>query len=115
MRLASASREYAEAAQWDLAVGYARQAGERALRMYAPRAALEQLSRALHACSGLGRAPDPELLRLRGQAHDLLGHFEQAEADYTAAREAAQTANDRAAEWRVLLDLTLLWAGRSYD
>jgi tetratricopeptide (TPR) repeat protein len=106
---------YAEAAQWQPALVHARKAGERALRMYAPRAAVEQLTRAVDAAQALGQPGDPELFRLRGQANDLLGEFEAAQADLDASVGAAQSIPDRTAEWHALLDLSLLWARRSYE
>jgi DNA-binding NarL/FixJ family response regulator len=113
--VADLAYHYAEAGLPEPALRYARRAGERALRMYAPHAALEQLTRASDATRQLGTPIDPELLRLRGQANDLIGDFEAASTDFASAREAARAANNREAEWRALLDLSLLWAGRDYD
>ena len=81
---------HAEAAQWQPALVYARKAGELALRMYAPRAAVEQFTRALDASDALRQPGDPELFRLRGQANDLLGEFDAAQADLEASVGAAR-------------------------
>jgi DNA-binding NarL/FixJ family response regulator len=105
---------FAEAGMAEPALGYARRAGARALRMYAPHAALGQLTRALDMTRQLGVAADPELFRLRAQAHDFAGDFSSANADLDAARQAARARGDREAEWRALLDQGLLWAGRDY-
>jgi DNA-binding CsgD family transcriptional regulator len=103
-----------EAGQWEKALDYARRVGERSLALYAPRAAIEQLTRALEAAQRLARLPAPALLHSRGQAYETLGDFEHARADYEAAWRAAQGQYDHAAEWLALLDLGLLWAGRDY-
>jgi DNA-binding CsgD family transcriptional regulator/tetratricopeptide (TPR) repeat protein len=112
--VAELAYHYAEAGQAEPALRYARQAGERALRMYAPSAAIEQFDRAIHAARQLGIEPDPQLLRLNGQAHDLAGDFASAESAYSAALEVARANADVRSAWRVLLDLSLLWAGRDY-
>lgn len=106
---------YAEAHQWQAALPYARQAGERALRMYAPRAAVEQLTRAIDAARALSVAPEPEVFRLRGEAYELLGDFDAARGDLETAIASARAAGDRRVEWQALLDLSLLWAGRDYE
>ncbi|HEX6777706.1 MAG TPA: AAA family ATPase [Ktedonobacterales bacterium] len=103
-----------EAGQWEKAFNYAQQIGERSLALYAPRAAIEQFTRALDAARRLSYAPSPALLHRRGQAYETLGDFEHARADYEAALHAAPEQHDHAAEWQALLDLGLLWAGRDY-
>jgi DNA-binding CsgD family transcriptional regulator/predicted negative regulator of RcsB-dependent stress response len=113
--VAELAYHYAEAGQAEPALGYARRAGERALHMYAPHAAIEQFDRAIQAARQLGIEPEPELLRLNGQAHDLTGDFVSAESAYTAAAEAARSVGDRPTEWQALLDLSLLWAGQDYE
>ena len=105
-----------EAALWTKALEYAQLAGKKALALFAPRAAMEQFTRALTAASHLHLSPLPmELYRLRGHAFDTLGEFDQARADYEAALQAAQTTGDRRAEWQILLDLGLLWASHDYE
>ena len=104
-----------QAGLWQKSLAYARQAGEKALGLYAPRTAIEQFSRALLAAERLGQPPPADLLRLRGQAYDTLGDFEPARQDYEAALEAAQTSGDRQLTWQTTLDLGLLWAARDYD
>ena len=117
---------FAEAEAWDKALAYARRAGERALRLYAPRAAVEQLTRALEAAHRLMRArgsasapvPTPTLAalhRARGRAYETLGDFERARADYGAAVELARLTPDPRGEWQGLVDLGQLWAGRDYE
>lgn len=102
------------AERWPEAMTYARRAGERALLLHAPRAAVEQLTRAVEAARRLGVAPELALLRARGRAWESLGELDQALSDYEAAHELAAAAADRGAEWQALIDLGFLWASRDY-
>lgn len=104
-----------EAALWPKALDYARRAGEKAQALYAPHAAVQQFTRALHAASRLAVAPGATLYRLRGQAYDTLGDFDRAREDYEQALVAARSAANEQAAWRALLDLGLLWAARDYQ
>jgi DNA-binding CsgD family transcriptional regulator len=113
--LAELAYHFSEASLWEKALSYAQQAGETAQRLYAPRAAIEQFTRALDAASHLALAPLPALYHARGQAYETLGEFEQARHDYEQALEAAHEAHDDVAEWQSLLDLGFLWAGRDYQ
>ena len=124
-RLDDLAYHYHQAGVWEKAVDYAQRAGERALRLYAPRAAVEQLTRALDAAEHLTtstRSAPPlvsasrlaSIHRERGLAYETLGDFRHARADYEAAIEIAQTASDQRAEWEALLDLGVLWTGRDY-
>jgi predicted ATPase/DNA-binding CsgD family transcriptional regulator len=100
---------------WDKAREYGQRAGEQALTLFAPRAAVEQLSWAIQAASHLSDPPTYSLYRARGQAHDLLGEFERARADYEQALALAQEAQESLLEWQGLLDLGFLWASRDYS
>lgn len=113
--LADLAYHYQQAGVWQEALRYARLAGERAQRLYAPRAAVDQFSRALDAAAHLAAGQPPDLYRARGKAHETLGAWESAHQDYQAALTAARGAGDRPAEWDALLDLGMLWAGRDYD
>jgi DNA-binding NarL/FixJ family response regulator len=113
--LADLAYHFSEASLWEKALSYAQQAGEMAQRLYAPRAAIEQLTRALDAASHLALAPRAALYHARGQAYETLGEFEQARHDYEQALGAAYEAHDDIAEWQSLLDLGYLWAGRDYE
>jgi tetratricopeptide (TPR) repeat protein len=104
-----------QAAVWPQAFEYARRAGEKALTLYAPHVAIEQFTRALEAAGQLSMQPPPMLYRMRGQAFDTLGDFDQARADYEAALGAAQLAGDKQTAWQALLDLGLLWASRDCE
>lgn len=99
---------------WSKAVEYGQRAGERALILYAPRAAIEHFTRALGALKHLASTPPATLLRARGQAYETIGEFEQARSDYEHALSIAQQAQDGIMEWQSLLDIGFLWAGRDY-
>jgi DNA-binding NarL/FixJ family response regulator len=99
---------------WEQAQAYARRAGEQAQAIYAPRAAVEQFTRALDAARRLAHDPPHGLYRARGQMYEVLGEFDAACEDYTQALQTARGANDRMAEWQSLLDLGFLWTGRDY-
>jgi DNA-binding CsgD family transcriptional regulator/tetratricopeptide (TPR) repeat protein len=105
---------YTKAAAWERALIYAQQAGERALSLYAPRAALEHLMRALEAAAHLPDTSLAPLHRLCGQACEILGDFEAARAHYGKALQTARSSEDGPIEWSCLIDLGNLWAGRDY-
>jgi predicted ATPase/class 3 adenylate cyclase len=104
-----------QAGAWEKALEYAERAGEQAQGLYASRTAVEQFTRALEATRHLALSPPPKLYRARGQAHETVGDFEQAQSDYERALEAARAAHDGAAEWQSELDLGFLWTGRDYE
>src|SRR5205823_935306 len=89
MHLADLAYHFYESGTWGKALEYAQRVGEKAQRLYAPRTAVEQFTRALEAAHHLALAPSPTLYRARGQAYETLGEFDQARADYEQAREAA--------------------------
>ncbi len=81
---------YTEGQLWPDALEYARQAGDEALALYAPRAAIEQYTRAL-AAAGRLHAPATEIYLKRGKAHALRNEFDLALADFTEALAAARS------------------------
>ncbi|HLX56027.1 MAG TPA: AAA family ATPase [Ktedonobacteraceae bacterium] len=99
---------------WSKAAEYGQRAGERALILYAPRAAIEHFTRVLAALKCLGSTPSAAVVRARGQAYETIGAFEQARADYEQALSIAHQTQDGAMEWQSLLDIGCLWAGRDY-
>jgi len=103
-----------QARAWQKAVDYAQRAGEKALRLYSHRAAIDYFTWALDAADHLFSPPASAVYRARGQAYETLGEFEQAQHDYTWALDAARTMHDRSAEWQSVIDLGFLWAGRDY-
>jgi tetratricopeptide (TPR) repeat protein len=113
-RLTDLAYHFYEAGAWEQALEYGQRAGEQAQAMYAPRAAIEQFTRALDA-GQKGSIPLPTLLfRLRGQAYQTLGDFERARMDYETTLQQARVAGDRQGEWQALMDLGFLWAERDY-
>ncbi|MGH2534205.1 MAG: helix-turn-helix transcriptional regulator [Thermomicrobiales bacterium] len=112
--VADLAQHFFEAGVWAKALEYARRAGENALGLHAPRAAVEHLTRALEAETRLGLPARARTRRDRGRAYETLGDFERARADDEAALEIALTAGDRREEWQALLALGMLWAGRDY-
>ncbi len=114
VQLVDLAYHFSEGEVWSKAFEYGQRAGERALILYAPRAAIEHLTRALDALKHLGGTPPAALLRARGQACETIGAFEQARADYEHALSLAQQTQDGIMEWQGLLDLGFLWAGRDY-
>lgn len=100
---------------WEKAQEYGQRAGEKALTLFAPRAAVEQLSWAIHSASQLSEPLPAALYRARGQAHELLGEFKRARADYEQALHLSQEAHDGQMEWQGLSDLGFLWASRDYS
>jgi predicted ATPase len=102
-----------EAGIWEKALSYAQRAGVRALALYAPRAAIEQYTRALKATHHLTAEPVASLYRLRGQAYETLGEFEHARSDYERALHAGQEAHDGQIQWQAVMDLGFLWAARA--
>ncbi len=112
--LADLSYHFFEAGVWAKALEYGQRAGERALALYAPRAALDHLTRAVQSLAHLPDLPPTTLYRARGKAYETLGEFELARDDYQQALALAQQARDTRLEWQSLLDLGFLWAERDY-
>ncbi len=113
-QLVDLAYHFSEGGVWAKAAEYGQRAGERALILYAPRSAIEHLTRALAALKHLGGTPSAALLRARGQAYETIGAFEQARVDYEQALSLARQAQDGIMEWQSLLDIGFLWAGHDY-
>jgi DNA-binding CsgD family transcriptional regulator/tetratricopeptide (TPR) repeat protein len=114
-RLADLSYHYFTAGEWEKALHYSQQAGDRARQLYSQREAIVYYSRALVAARQLGRAVEAELLSARGHAYLILGDFRSALDDFEQARKLAQEQRDGMAEWRSLNDLGAFWTGRNYQ
>ncbi|MEX1159161.1 MAG: tetratricopeptide repeat protein, partial [Thermomicrobiales bacterium] len=113
--LTDLAHHFYQAGGWEQTLAYAQRAGERAMTLYAPRAAIEQLSHALEAARQL-RIPAPAaVVRRRAQAYEWIGEFQAAERDYAAALEQARAADDQETEWQTLHDLGMLWTGREFE
>jgi DNA-binding CsgD family transcriptional regulator len=113
-QLVDLAYHFYEGEVWSKAVEYGQRAGERSLILYAPRAAIEHLTRALGALSHLGSTPPATVLRARGQAYETIGEFERARTDYEHALLIARQTQDGIMEWQSLLDIGFLWAFRDY-
>jgi DNA-binding CsgD family transcriptional regulator len=113
-QLVDLAYHFYEGEVWSKAVKYGQRVGERALILYAPRAAIEHLTRTLDALKHLGSTPPATVLRARGQAYETTGEFEQARADYELALSIARETQDGPMEWQSLLDLGFLWVERDY-
>ena len=112
--LADLAYHYYEAGVWAQALEYEQRAGERALALYAPRAAIEHLTHALDAAYQLDVTPPGKVYHARGQAYGTLGEFDRARSDYERALDAAHTAFDGSLEWQSMMALGFLWTERDY-
>jgi len=104
-----------EAGMWEKAMAYSQQVGEQALTLYAQRAAIDHMTRAVDAAHHLSLTPPSQVYRARGQAHETLGEFDRARGDYERALDAARAAHDGRMEWQSVMALGFLWAGRDYE
>jgi DNA-binding CsgD family transcriptional regulator/tetratricopeptide (TPR) repeat protein len=105
---------YYMAREWTKVLAYAQRAGEKALALYAPRAAIEHYTHAVDAAQRLSLTPMIGLYRARGQCYEVLGDFTAARDDYLLALEMAQNTHEQAMEWQSLLDLGYLWTRLDY-
>jgi DNA-binding CsgD family transcriptional regulator len=112
--LADLAYHFYEAGAWEKALEYGQRAGEEAQAMYASRAAIEHLTRAIEAARHLGLTAPAKIYQGRGQAYEILGEFERACSDYEQALEIARSLHDRSAEWEGLIALGFLWSERDY-
>lgn len=102
------------AGSWERAQAYGAQAGEQALAVHTPQAAVGHLTTAVDAARRLGRTPPAELLLRRAGAYEVTGDFDAARGDYLAALQGAAGSGDRRTEWQALVGLGLLWSSRDY-
>ncbi len=113
--LTELAHHFYEAGVWETAFSYAQLAGEKALSLYAPRAAALHLTHALDAAHHLSIPPPGTVYHARGQAYETLGDFERARSDYERALATAHTASDGVLQWRSLMALGFLWVARDYS
>ncbi len=99
---------------WSKALEYEERIGEKALALYAPRAAIEYFTHALDAAYQLPVTPPGKLYYARGQAYETLGEFDRARSDYVRALDIAHKASDGSMEWQSMMALGFLWAERDY-
>ncbi len=113
--LADLSYHFYTGGVWQKALEYSRQAGDQAHELYAQREAIVYYSRALVSARQLKMIIEPELLRARGNAYEILGDFRSALDDFEQALQIAREHQDGKAEWQTLINLGFLWAGRDYQ
>jgi DNA-binding CsgD family transcriptional regulator/energy-coupling factor transporter ATP-binding protein EcfA2 len=113
-RLAELSYHAHQAEVWQAALRYGILAGQRALALHSPRAAVEHFSHAIEAADQLREPVSWELYMQRGKAYDDLGEFQSALNDYESALHATEDSGDPATEWQALIAMALLWSARDY-
>jgi DNA-binding CsgD family transcriptional regulator len=112
--LADLAYHFYTAGAWAKALEYKQRAGERALALYAPSAAIEHLTHALDAAHRLDVTPPGKVYHARGQAYETRGDFDRARNDYERALETARVASDGSMGWQSMMALGSLWAERDY-
>ena len=110
---ASLSYHFFEAGNWTRCLAQAQVASAQAEAQQSPRAAIENLNRAITAAAHLDVSATL-LLGRRGKAHEMVGDFEQAREDFEAALASAYTERNAIAQCQTMLQIGLLWAGRDY-
>lgn len=103
-----------QAQAWEAARQYGFQAGQHALLLHSPHAAVEHFSHAIEAASYLGDPIAWELMMQRGNAFDNLGEFQAALDDYETALDIAESCGEQEAAWQLLIAIALLWSARDY-
>jgi hypothetical protein len=93
--LTSLASHFSEAGIWPKALEYEQRAGEKALSLYAPRAASDHFTRALDAAQHLQLTPPAQLYYARGQASATLGDFARARR-----LRACRSLSQERARWR---------------
>ena len=97
------------AGEWKAALRWCRAAGDEAMALYAPHAAVEHFARAIEATDALGVVAMP-LVAARGRAYRLISEIAHARRDYERALAEARHAGDDAAAMQVLIELGTLWS-----
>jgi DNA-binding CsgD family transcriptional regulator len=113
--LADLAYHCAEAELWNETIQYGKRAAEEAQVLSAPRAAIEQWTRVVYAAGQLGQAVPATCSLSRGQAYEIVGDFEQAQADYEHALHSAHQEHEGHLEWQSLMHLGFLWTSRDYQ
>jgi tetratricopeptide (TPR) repeat protein len=112
--LADFGYHFYEAGSWTKALEYEQRVGEKALALYAPRAAIEHLTHALDAAHHLDVTPPGKVYHARGRAYETLGEFDHARSDYEHALDTARTASNGPMQWQSMISLGFLWTERDY-
>ncbi|GAC1434818.1 MAG: hypothetical protein NVS4B1_33260 [Ktedonobacteraceae bacterium] len=113
-QVADLAYHFYKAGIWGKAIDYGQRAGEKALALYAPRSAVEHLSRALDAAQRQATVSTAKLYLMRGSAYDTLGEFEHANSDFKHALEESQATKDMVIEWQCLMNFGFLWIARDF-
>jgi DNA-binding CsgD family transcriptional regulator len=114
-RLGDLSHHYNQAEIWDKAAAFALRAGEKAQKLYSPRAATEYYTRAIEAMMRQGAKPAASIYHARAQMAELTGDLDAARTDYELALTTARETGDTMAEWQNLLALGFFWTGRDFE
>jgi DNA-binding NarL/FixJ family response regulator len=109
------AHHYYQAGHWEQAQAFSQRAGERALALHAPWAAIEHFTHTLESAQHLGIAAPLEALHLRGRAYEWGGDFDAARLDFETTLAQARAAQAHPMEWQALIDLGQLWDGRDYQ
>jgi DNA-binding CsgD family transcriptional regulator len=115
IHLADLAFHFAEAELWNETMKYATRAAEQAQVLSAPRAAVEQWTRVVYAAGQLEQLVPSPIYMSRGQAYEILGDFEQAQADYEHALYSASQEHQGHLEWQSLMRLGFLWTSQDYQ
>lgn len=107
------AEHFAQAGDSAKTLSYAIRAAQAAERVFANAEAAAQYTRALAAAREQAQ-PDQAILLARGGAYERVGLFERAEADYQAAKKAAESRADVPTQWQAHLNLGFLWLGVDY-
>jgi DNA-binding CsgD family transcriptional regulator len=113
--LADLATHFYAACSWAKALEYAQRAGDKALALYAPRAAIEHATHALDAARRMHIAPSGNIYYTCGKGRETLGEFDWARKDYRRALNAARRDADVALQWQSMTALGFLWAERDYS
>jgi len=97
------------AGEWEAALRWCHAAGDEAMALHAPHAAIAHFTRAIEAADALGVVAMP-LVAARGRAYRLISEIAHAGRDYERALAEARHAGDDAAAMRVLIELGTLWS-----
>ncbi|HEY6286264.1 MAG TPA: AAA family ATPase, partial [Ktedonobacteraceae bacterium] len=114
VHLENLASHFLRAGVWAKAFSYAQRAGEKAQALYAPRAAAQHFTNALEAARNMELPAPAQLYLARGQVYETLGELERAQSDYERASAQAKSDQDGQMEWRSMMLLGSLWAGRDY-
>lgn len=112
--LADLAAHFYAAGSWAKALEYTQIAGDKALALYAPRAAIEHATHALDAARHLHIAPPGNVYYTRGKAYETLGEFDWARKDFKRALSAASRDADHLLQWQSMTALGVVWAERNY-